>query len=141
MSGDPVFGRAGCQMDSLLPPLPFPHGRSHAGDYHVSCVHTTLPFFVAAEIHPTSISIETSRIPPSGVTLTHSSPQVNLSPHLGTVCVPHISCLLGPECVYADGMIIVWAPSSTPIMSTYGSDTNEEEQCDKEFWKPRLTFR
>ena len=43
---------------------------------------------------------------------------------------------------YPDGMIIIWAPSSTPNTSTYGSDISPEEgQYDKEYWKPRLTFR
>ncbi|THH19341.1 hypothetical protein EW146_g1812 [Bondarzewia mesenterica] len=41
-----------------------------------------------------------------------------------------------------DGMIIIWAPSTTPNQSLYGSDLSAEEmQFDKEFWKPRTTFR
>ncbi|KAJ3517076.1 hypothetical protein NLJ89_g725 [Agrocybe chaxingu] len=41
-----------------------------------------------------------------------------------------------------DGMIIIWAPSSSPQTATYGSDlTAEELQHEKEFWKPRTTFR
>lgn len=39
-------------------------------------------------------------------------------------------------------MIIIWAPSNTPQSSVYGSDlTPEEMQYEKEFWKPRITFR
>ncbi|KAI0049498.1 WD40 repeat-like protein [Auriscalpium vulgare] len=41
-----------------------------------------------------------------------------------------------------DGMIIIWAPSTTPTQSTYGSDLSAEEmQLEKEYWKPRTTFR
>ncbi|KAG6835054.1 hypothetical protein H0H93_005249 [Arthromyces matolae] len=41
-----------------------------------------------------------------------------------------------------DGMIIIWSPSATPQASTYGSDlTPEEMQHEKEYWKPRTTFR
>lgn len=42
----------------------------------------------------------------------------------------------------ADGMIIIWAPSSTPPPATYGGDLNAEDmQYEKEYWKPRTTFR
>ncbi|KAF7300214.1 WD-REPEATS-REGION domain-containing protein [Mycena kentingensis (nom. inval.)] len=41
-----------------------------------------------------------------------------------------------------DGMIILWAQSSTPQASTYGSDLSAEDlQHEKEYWKPRTTFR
>ncbi|KAF9474836.1 WD40 repeat-like protein [Pholiota conissans] len=41
-----------------------------------------------------------------------------------------------------DGMIIIWAPSSTPQAATYGSDLSPEDlQHEKEYWKPRTTFR
>ncbi|KDQ56650.1 hypothetical protein JAAARDRAFT_689426 [Jaapia argillacea MUCL 33604] len=41
-----------------------------------------------------------------------------------------------------DGMIIVWTPSSHPQASTYGSDLSPEDlQYEKEYWKPRTTFR
>ncbi|TCD66293.1 hypothetical protein EIP91_001584 [Steccherinum ochraceum] len=41
-----------------------------------------------------------------------------------------------------DGMIIIWAPSASPQVSTYGSDLSPEEmQYEKEHWKPRTTFR
>ncbi|KAF9011749.1 WD40-repeat-containing domain protein [Cyathus striatus] len=41
-----------------------------------------------------------------------------------------------------DGMIIIWAPSSSPQATTYGSDLSPEDlQHEKEFWKPRTTFR
>ncbi|TFK99232.1 WD40-repeat-containing domain protein [Pterulicium gracile] len=41
-----------------------------------------------------------------------------------------------------DGMIIIWAPSATPQATTYGSDLSPEEmQHEKEYWKPRTTFR
>lgn len=41
-----------------------------------------------------------------------------------------------------DGMIIIWASSATPQTSTYGSDLSPEEmQHEREFWKPRTTFR
>lgn len=39
-------------------------------------------------------------------------------------------------------MIIIWAPSASPQAATYGSDlTAEELQHEKEYWKPRTTFR
>lgn len=42
----------------------------------------------------------------------------------------------------ADGMIIVWAPTTSPHASSYGSDlTPEDLQYEKEHWKPRTTFR
>ncbi|KDR76985.1 hypothetical protein GALMADRAFT_246159 [Galerina marginata CBS 339.88] len=41
-----------------------------------------------------------------------------------------------------DGMIIIWAPSSSPQAATYGSDLSPEDlQHEKEYWKPRTTFR
>ncbi|KAL0579910.1 Chromatin assembly factor 1 subunit [Marasmius crinis-equi] len=41
-----------------------------------------------------------------------------------------------------DGMIIIWAPSSTPQTSAYGSDLSPEELSnEKEFWKPRIMVR
>ncbi|KAJ8597669.1 WD40 repeat-like protein [Rhizopogon salebrosus TDB-379] len=41
-----------------------------------------------------------------------------------------------------DGMIIIWAPSSTPQVATYGSDLAADEmQYEREYWKPRITFR
>ncbi|KAJ2919687.1 hypothetical protein MD484_g643, partial [Candolleomyces efflorescens] len=41
-----------------------------------------------------------------------------------------------------DGMIIIWAPSSSPQPTTYGSDLSPEDlQHEKEYWKPRITFR
>ncbi|KAI0088366.1 WD40-repeat-containing domain protein [Irpex rosettiformis] len=41
-----------------------------------------------------------------------------------------------------DGMIIIWAQSNTPPAASYGSDlTAEELQYEKEYWKPRITFR
>ncbi|TEB32730.1 WD40 repeat-like protein [Coprinellus micaceus] len=41
-----------------------------------------------------------------------------------------------------DGMIIIWAPSSSPQPSTYGSDLSPEDLLhEKEYWKPRITFR
>ncbi|KAM5546061.1 hypothetical protein V8D89_000187 [Ganoderma adspersum] len=41
-----------------------------------------------------------------------------------------------------DGMIIVWAPTTSPHASSYGSDlTPEDMQYEKEHWKPRTTFR
>ncbi|KAG2006974.1 chromatin assembly complex protein, variant 3 [Coprinopsis cinerea AmutBmut pab1-1] len=41
-----------------------------------------------------------------------------------------------------DGMIIIWAPSSTPQATTYGSDLSAEDlQHEKEYWKPRTSFR
>lgn len=39
-------------------------------------------------------------------------------------------------------MIIIWAPSASPQSTTYGSDlTPDEVQFEKEYWKPRTTFR
>ena len=39
-------------------------------------------------------------------------------------------------------MIIIWAPSTIPQTSTYGSDLSPEDlQHEKEYWKPRTTFR
>lgn len=44
--------------------------------------------------------------------------------------------------IMSDGMIIIWAPSSSPQASTYGSDLSPEDlQHEKEYWKPRTTFR
>ncbi|KAF9238075.1 WD40-repeat-containing domain protein [Melanogaster broomeanus] len=41
-----------------------------------------------------------------------------------------------------DGMIIIWAHSSTPPTATYGGDlTTEDLQYEKEYWKPRTTYR
>ncbi|KAL4071727.1 WD40-repeat-containing domain protein [Scleroderma citrinum] len=41
-----------------------------------------------------------------------------------------------------DGMIIVWVQSSTPPIATYGGDLSTEDlQYEKEYWKPRTTFR
>ncbi|KAF9045394.1 WD40-repeat-containing domain protein [Panaeolus papilionaceus] len=41
-----------------------------------------------------------------------------------------------------DGMIIIWAPSVSPQATTYGSDLSPEDlQHEKEYWKPRTTFR
>ncbi|KAJ7654142.1 WD40-repeat-containing domain protein [Mycena polygramma] len=41
-----------------------------------------------------------------------------------------------------DGMVIIWAPSATPPTSTYGSDLSPDDlQHEKEYWKPRTTFR
>ncbi|KAH9474432.1 putative WD repeat-containing protein C26H5.03 [Psilocybe cubensis] len=41
-----------------------------------------------------------------------------------------------------DGMIIIWAPSASPQAATYGSDLSAEDlQYEKEYWKPRTTFR
>ena len=42
----------------------------------------------------------------------------------------------------ADGMIIVWAPTTSPHAVSYGSDLSQEDmQYEKEHWKPRTTFR
>jgi chromatin assembly factor 1 subunit B len=39
-------------------------------------------------------------------------------------------------------MIIIWAQSTTPPTANYGSDlTQEELQYEKEYWKPRISFR
>ncbi|KAJ6552259.1 WD40-repeat-containing domain protein [Mycena vulgaris] len=41
-----------------------------------------------------------------------------------------------------DGMVIIWAPSASAQTSTYGSDLSAEDlQHEKEYWKPRTTFR
>ncbi|KAI6165281.1 WD40-repeat-containing domain protein [Pisolithus thermaeus] len=41
-----------------------------------------------------------------------------------------------------DGMIIIWVQSSTPPPATYSGDLSaEDQQYEKEFWKPRTTFR
>jgi len=41
-----------------------------------------------------------------------------------------------------DGMIIIWAQSNSPSQTTYGSDLSADEmQLEKEYWKPRTTFR
>lgn len=53
-------------------------------------------------------------------------------------CVDRRNCGLN----HLDGMIIIWAPSSTPPPMTYGSDLSTEDlQYEKEHWKPRTTFR
>ena len=39
-------------------------------------------------------------------------------------------------------MIIVWVQSSTPPVATYGGDLSADDlQYEKEYWKPRTTFR
>ena len=39
-------------------------------------------------------------------------------------------------------MIIIWGQSNTPPVASYGSDLSAEElQYEKEYWKPRTTFR
>ncbi|KIY46380.1 WD40 repeat-like protein [Fistulina hepatica ATCC 64428] len=41
-----------------------------------------------------------------------------------------------------DGMIIIWAQASSSHVSTYGSDLSPEDlQHEKEYWKPRTTWR
>lgn len=46
------------------------------------------------------------------------------------------------DVITTDGMIIIWAPSINPQASTYGSDLSQEDlQHEKEYWKPRTTFR
>ena len=41
-----------------------------------------------------------------------------------------------------DGMIIIWAQSSTPQPATYGSDIPPEElQNEKVFWRVRIVVR
>ncbi|KAH9171807.1 WD40 repeat-like protein [Lactarius sanguifluus] len=41
-----------------------------------------------------------------------------------------------------DGMIIIWAQSTSPSQAAYGSDlTADDMQFEKEHWKPRTTFR
>ncbi|KAF7309320.1 WD-REPEATS-REGION domain-containing protein [Mycena indigotica] len=41
-----------------------------------------------------------------------------------------------------DGMVIIWAQSASPQTTTYGSDLSAEDlQYEKEYWKPRTTFR
>ena len=41
-----------------------------------------------------------------------------------------------------DGMVIVWAPTTSPHATSYGSDlTPEELQYEKEHWKPRTIIR
>jgi len=39
-------------------------------------------------------------------------------------------------------MIIIWAQSSSPSQTAYGSDLSADDlQFEKEYWKPRTTFR
>ena len=53
-----------------------------------------------------------------------------------------IGILAHNSVMLADGMIFIWAPSSTPPPATYGGDLNAEDlQYEKEYWKPRTTFR
>ncbi|KAI0305092.1 WD40-repeat-containing domain protein [Multifurca ochricompacta] len=41
-----------------------------------------------------------------------------------------------------DGMIIIWAQSNSPSQNAYGSDLSADDlQFEKEYWKPRTTFR
>jgi chromatin assembly factor 1 subunit B len=43
---------------------------------------------------------------------------------------------------YVDGMIIIWAPSSTPQTAAFGSEMSAEElQYEKEYWRARTPFR
>lgn len=48
----------------------------------------------------------------------------------------------GADITYSDGMVIIWAPSTNPPPATYGSDISPDDlQHEKEYWKPRTTFR
>jgi hypothetical protein len=39
-------------------------------------------------------------------------------------------------------MIIIWAQSNSPSQAAYGSDLSADDmQFEKEYWKPRTTFR
>lgn len=39
-------------------------------------------------------------------------------------------------------MVIIWAPTTSPHATSYGSDLSPEDlQYEKEHWKPRTTFR
>ncbi|PFH48940.1 hypothetical protein AMATHDRAFT_49126 [Amanita thiersii Skay4041] len=57
----------------------------------------------------------------------------------------HVECCTSGDLIASagdDGMIIIWAPSTSPQASTYGSDLSPDElQYEKEYWKPRTTFR
>lgn len=59
------------------------------------------------------------------------------------VCLPRPSFLSHNSMFYSkDGMMIIWSPSAHPQASTYGSDLSPEDlQHEKEYWKPRTTFR
>jgi len=39
-------------------------------------------------------------------------------------------------------MIIIWVQSNAPSQTAYGSDhSSDDQQFEKEYWKPRTTFR
>jgi hypothetical protein len=39
-------------------------------------------------------------------------------------------------------MIIIWVLSNSPSQTAYGSDLSSDDmQFEKEYWKPRTTFR
>ncbi|KAI0267499.1 WD40-repeat-containing domain protein [Gloeopeniophorella convolvens] len=41
-----------------------------------------------------------------------------------------------------DGMVIIWAPATSPTQAAYGSDLSADDlQFEKEHWKPRTTFQ
>lgn len=70
--------------------------------------------------------------------------QANFLHQLAMVREPplHYIRLLTLSCVCLDGMIIIWAHSSSPQAAAYGSDlTVEEQQNEKEFWRVRCMVR
>ncbi|EIN14469.1 WD40 repeat-like protein [Punctularia strigosozonata HHB-11173 SS5] len=99
-------------------------------------------WLVHPHILPSSVADASSAMPPAP-----RQPRVEylatLSRHSAAVNVVRFS----PNGEYIasagdDGMLIIWAPSSTPQTATYGSDlTPEEQQYEKEYWKARVTVR
>ncbi|KAI0752558.1 WD40-repeat-containing domain protein [Daedaleopsis nitida] len=95
-------------------------------------------------------------LPPSLVEGTSESPAprpprveylATLSRHTAAVNVVRFSpngdliASAGDGC-WVDGMLIVWAPTTSPHASSYGSDLAPEDlQYEKEHWKPRNTIR
>ena len=68
---------------------------------------------------------------------------MNSLPRLGMVRAPDLQRIFSDlRLSGTDGMIIIWAPSANPNQGIYGSDLPPDElSLDKEFWKPRTTFR
>lgn len=141
--GDPGFRWPGGLMSSDPPYLRclFLHGRPPTRDQRVRGCRRALAFGSLLNLPQLLIFTGSSLTLSLRTTSADLFDQANLSPHLETVWLPLGLHFHKSNHSCADGMIIIWAPSSTPNTSTYGSDISPEAQCDKEYWKPRLTFR
>ncbi|KAH6891806.1 chromatin assembly complex protein [Coprinopsis sp. MPI-PUGE-AT-0042] len=98
-------------------------------------------WMVHPHIRPTSVVDEADQC--NGPRAPRVEYLATLSRHSAAVNVVRFSP--NGECIASagdDGMIIIWAPSSSPQAATYGSDLSTEDlQHEKEYWKPRTSFR